>query len=63
VIRLGTGLILIHNYPSGNIQPSENDISITRKIVEAGRLFNITVLDHIIIGGDRDYSFADEDSL
>jgi len=45
-------IILIHNHPSGNLEPSQEDISITKKIVEAGTILNISVLDHIIIGGN-----------
>ena len=55
---LGTGLILVHNHPSGNINPSEADISITKKISDAGKLFDITVLDHLIVAAGY-YSFAD----
>ena len=55
-------LILVHNHPSGNIQPSEPDIAITKKITEAGKMLDIAVLDHIIIGFGY-YSFADEGNL
>lgn len=53
-------LILCHNHPSGNLMPSQADVVVTKKIVEAGRLLDITVLDHLIIGGVGYYSFADE---
>lgn len=43
-----SAIILSHNHPSGNLKPSESDISCTKKIVEAGQLFDISVLDHII---------------
>jgi DNA repair protein RadC len=56
-------LILGHNHPSGNIQPSEADQKITKKIKECGILLDIAVLDHIIIGDDRFYSFADEGTI
>jgi DNA repair protein RadC len=59
---LGTGLILVHNHPSGNINPSEADITITKKIVEAGKLFDIAVLDHLIIAVGY-YSFADNGQI
>jgi DNA repair protein RadC len=58
-----SSLILGHNHPSGNIQPSEADQRLTKKIKECGILLDIAVLDHIIIGDDRFYSFADEGSL
>jgi DNA repair protein RadC len=59
---LGTGLILVHNHPSGNIQPSQADITITKKITEAGKLFDIWILDHLIIGSGY-YSFADNGQI
>ncbi len=61
--KLACGIILIHNHPSGNIQPSVNDKTITFKIKEAGKLADINVLDHIIIGDKKYYSFADEGIL
>jgi DNA repair protein RadC len=45
-----TALILVHNHPSGNPEPSRADIDITRRIAEAGRLLGITVHDHVIVG-------------
>ena len=48
--RGASALILVHNHPSGNPEPSKADIQITRRISEAGRLVNITVHDHVIIG-------------
>ena len=57
-------LILAHNHPSGNKNPSENDIKITQKIKEAGVLLDITILDHLILTPDDIYySFADEGLL
>jgi DNA repair protein RadC len=56
-------LILIHNHPSGNISPSEADKAITTKLVDAGKLLDIAVLDHIIIGCEQFYSFADNGNL
>ena len=58
-----TSIILGHNHPSGNIQPSEADNKITKKIKDCGVMLDVAVLDHIIIGDDRYYSFADEGSL
>lgn len=55
--ELGAGaLILVHNHPSGNTQPSQNDIELTKQIVSACRAVNITVLDHIIILPDKHQS-------
>lgn len=53
-------LILSHNHPSGNLNPSEGDTKLTKKIVDAGKLLDITVIDHLIIGNDGYFSFADE---
>ena len=47
-----SALILVHNHPSGNPEPSQADIQITRRIAEAGRLLNVTVHDHVIIGSE-----------
>lgn len=52
-------LIVVHNHPSGDPTPSEEDVLITRQIVEAGKLMDIEVLDHIIIGGQRLKSLRD----
>lgn len=53
-------IILAHNHPSGRTQPSQADISMTKKMVEAGKIMNVPVLDHIILTIDSYYSFADE---
>jgi DNA repair protein RadC len=53
-------LILAHNHPSGQKKPSQADRDITKKIVEAGRLFEIAVADHLIMAGNTYVSFADE---
>ena len=45
-----SALILVHNHPSGDPEPSRADIQITNRIAEAGRLLNITVHDHVIVG-------------
>lgn len=53
-------MILCHNHPSGNLHPSDPDIQLTKKLVRGGDLLDIRVLDHLIIGTDQYYSFADE---
>jgi DNA repair protein RadC len=58
VDSLATGIILAHNHPSGNLNPSSADISITSKVKEAMKLFDVAVLDHIILTADSFYSFA-----
>jgi DNA repair protein RadC len=60
---LASAMILCHNHPSGNLQPSEADIQITRKLKEAAGLMDIGLLDHIIIAGKGYFSFADENLL
>jgi len=58
--KFATALICIHNHPSGNPQPSQDDKDFTDKLVHAGESLGIKVLDHIIIGDNRYYSFVDE---
>lgn len=55
-----TSIILSHNHPSGNTEPSSADKQITEKIKNAGRMLDINVLDHIIVTDESYYSFADE---
>lgn len=54
------GLVFVHNHPSGDPKPSGEDRALTRKLVLASHLLSIQVLDHIIIGNNIYYSFADE---
>lgn len=58
-----SGIILAHNHPSGNLQPSQEDIRLTKRLREAGRLLDIHVLDHLIITDTSYGSFADEGLL
>jgi DNA repair protein RadC len=53
-------LVLVHNHPSGNPAPSESDRELTRDLVSAGRVMQIKLLDHIIIGDNKFFSFAGE---
>ena len=55
-----SGIIMSHNHPSGNLQPSQADIDLTRKMKEGGKVLEIQLLDHIIITTESYYSFADE---
>ena len=61
--NLSSSLILCHNHPSGNKTPSNADNTITRKLVEAGDIMDIKILDHIIIADTAYYSYADEGNL
>lgn len=54
-----SAIVLSHNHPSGNLTPSEADISITKKLVNAAKFLDIQLLDHIIVGDNDYYSFAD----
>ncbi|WP_462264499.1 RadC family protein [Mucilaginibacter sp.] len=58
-----SSIILAHNHPSGNLKPSQQDIDLTKKICNAGRILDIGVLDHIIIAGQGYLSFGDEGLL
>jgi DNA repair protein RadC len=60
---LASGIIVCHNHPSGNLNPSESDTKITQKIKEAGNLMDIQLLDHLIISDKEYYSFADNGLL
>ena len=63
VENLASGIVLCHNHPSGNLKASEEDMRITRRLTEAGKLLDIGVLDHLIICGKEFYSFADNGVL
>ena len=55
-----TGVIMVHNHPSGSLKPSQNDINLTKRIGDAGKIMGINILDHLIISDEGFYSFADE---
>lgn len=55
-----SSVILLHNHPSGDPTPSPEDRELTRRLVKAGRIMGIKVLDHIVIGDGRYFSFADQ---
>lgn len=61
--RNANSLILIHNHPSGDVTPSKEDISITHRLIECGDLMGIRILDHIIIGDGRYYSFKEKNLI
>jgi len=63
VLGMAAAVILIHNHPSGNPEPSREDIQLTEKMSASGKMMNIPVLDHIIIAGNRYTSFADKGLL
>ena len=59
VVEAAAGLILVHNHPSGDPAPSEEDVKLTRQMIRAGSALGIPVVDHVIIGDGRHFSFAD----
>ena len=59
VKRNAAGIIIAHNHPSGNPSPSPEDVRVTRQIVEAGKLLDIEVLDHLVIGHQRHVSLKE----
>ena len=63
VLSSAAACALVHNHPSTIVDPSPEDHAITRRLVQACDLLGIRVLDHVIIGGDRHYSFADAGAL
>ena len=63
IANLTSAVILIHNHPSGDPEPSREDVQITERLCEVGQLIGIRVLDHLVIGSGRYFSFADEGLL
>ena len=58
-----TGIICVHNHPSGEVNPSKEDINLTIRLKEIGVLLGIRVIDHIIIGDDKYYSFLENGKI
>lgn len=58
-----SSIICIHNHPSGNVIPSKNDFEITRRLIEIGDMLGIRVIDHVIIGIDKYYSFLENSDI
>lgn len=61
--RSAASILVVHNHPSGHVDPSREDINITKRLAEAGQLIGIPLIDHIIIGKDKYYSFKEENQL
>ncbi|MHB1417970.1 MAG: JAB domain-containing protein [Bacillota bacterium] len=57
ILSNSAGIILAHNHPTGKTDPSKEDIEVTKRLVDAGRILGIDVLDHIIVGDGSSYSF------
>jgi len=58
--ELASGVIVVHNHPSGNLAASQSDVDLTKKLKEAGKFLEVQLLDHLIIAGQKYFSFADE---
>lgn len=58
-----TAIICVHNHPSGNVNPSNQDIEITNNLISIGNLHGIKIIDHIIIGDDKYYSFYENNLI
>ena len=65
ILANAAAIVLAHNHPSGSPEPSQEDRTLTKRLVEAGKLLGIEVLDHIIVGdgSQRYFSFADQNLL
>lgn len=63
ILMNASAVILAHNHPSGDPTPSPEDRALTRRLKDGGDLLGITVLDHVVLGEDRYYSFADHQEL
>jgi len=61
--KLAAGIIVGHNHPSGNTEPSQQDIKITKQLAAACKIVDIKLLDHLIVGHKNYYSFADNEQL
>ena len=59
IAEAAAGIIVVHNHPSGDPTPSADDREVTRQLVEAGRLLDLPVYDHVIVAGERYLSFAE----
>jgi len=63
IMKSVSSIIVAHNHPSGDPMPSPEDINITKRLHEAGKVLGISLLDHVIIGDNTFYSFNDKGAL
>ena len=63
IMEAAFGIVLMHNHPSGEPEPSQADVNLTRRIREAGQILRIELCDHVIIGQGRHYSFKESGLL
>jgi len=59
IAEAAAGIIVVHNHPSGDPTPSADDRAVTRQLVDAGRVLDVPVYDHVVVGGERYVSFAE----
>lgn len=57
---MAAAVILVHNHPSGDPIPSHEDVELTKKMIEAGKVMDITVLDHVIVGNGKYISLKEK---
>lgn len=63
VKNLAAQILIAHNHPSGNPDPSDDDLHITKKLVEAGKILDIAIIDHVIVSAEKFYSFKEHNML
>ncbi len=63
VSDFATGIIVAHNHPSGDPNPSKQDIATTQQLIAAGQILGVTLLDHVIVAGQRHYSFQENEMM
>ena len=63
ILANAASIVICHNHPSGNLEPSREDVAVTKRLVEAGKLIEIPVLDHLIIGHDGRFTSLAERGL
>jgi DNA repair protein RadC len=63
VREAASAVIFVHNHPSGDPSPSREDVELTSRLAEAGKILGIRVLDHVIVADDGWYSFSDQGEL
>ncbi len=63
ILTSSAGVVLVHNHPSGDPAPSADDVNITRRLIEAGKILGIDVLDHVVIGVGRYHSMKASSSI
>jgi len=63
IINSAAAIIIVHNHPSGDVSPSDEDITVTRKLIEAGGIIGIKLIDSLIISGDNMFSMNDNNMI